>query len=126
MGRVSRAAADLRSGDARVRQPYSNLLDYVISAALIFYILTIAGLFRLRRRDRTPSGRIARSAIRCAGAVHRWRGDDPVVLFVYRTADDVAGTGHRAAGRAGVLSRGRRSAVAHSLTRASDGRAAIA
>ncbi len=27
---------------------YSNLLDYVISAALIFYIMTIAGLFRLR------------------------------------------------------------------------------
>ncbi|MDR1988925.1 MAG: amino acid permease, partial [Acidobacteriaceae bacterium] len=27
---------------------YSNLLDYVISAALIFYILTIAGVFRLR------------------------------------------------------------------------------
>jgi APA family basic amino acid/polyamine antiporter len=28
---------------------YSNLLDYVVSAALIFYILTLAGLFRLRR-----------------------------------------------------------------------------
>src|SRR5256885_2065582 len=28
---------------------YSNLLDYVISAALFFYILTIAGVFRLRR-----------------------------------------------------------------------------
>ena len=28
---------------------YSNLLDYVISAALIFYILTIVGIFRLRR-----------------------------------------------------------------------------
>jgi APA family basic amino acid/polyamine antiporter len=28
---------------------YSNLLDYVISAALIFYIMTIAGVFRLRR-----------------------------------------------------------------------------
>jgi basic amino acid/polyamine antiporter, APA family len=27
---------------------YGNLLDYVISAALIFYILTIAGLFLLR------------------------------------------------------------------------------
>lgn len=27
---------------------YSNLLDYVISAALIFYILTMFGLFRLR------------------------------------------------------------------------------
>jgi APA family basic amino acid/polyamine antiporter len=29
---------------------YSNLLDYVISAALLFYILTIAGVFRLRRK----------------------------------------------------------------------------
>src|SRR5437588_5588585 len=29
---------------------YSNLLDYVISAALIFYILTIAGIFLLRWR----------------------------------------------------------------------------
>ena len=28
---------------------YSDLLDYVISAALLFYILTIAGVFRLRR-----------------------------------------------------------------------------
>jgi basic amino acid/polyamine antiporter, APA family len=28
---------------------YGNLLDYVISAALIFYILTIVGVFRLRR-----------------------------------------------------------------------------
>ena len=27
---------------------YSNLLDYVISAELLFYILTVAGLFRLR------------------------------------------------------------------------------
>jgi APA family basic amino acid/polyamine antiporter len=28
---------------------YSNLLDYVISAALVFYILTILGVFRLRK-----------------------------------------------------------------------------
>ena len=28
---------------------YSNLLDYVISAALIFYILTVLGIFRLRK-----------------------------------------------------------------------------
>ena len=28
---------------------YGNLLDYVVSAALLFYILTIAGVFRLRR-----------------------------------------------------------------------------
>jgi len=29
---------------------YSNLLDYVVSAALLFYILTIAAVFRLRRK----------------------------------------------------------------------------
>jgi APA family basic amino acid/polyamine antiporter len=29
---------------------YGNLLDYVISAALIFYILTILGIFVLRRK----------------------------------------------------------------------------
>jgi basic amino acid/polyamine antiporter, APA family len=28
---------------------YSNLLDYVISAAMLFYILTIAGVIRLRQ-----------------------------------------------------------------------------
>jgi len=32
---------------------YSNLLDYVISAALIFYILTIAGVIRLRMKRPT-------------------------------------------------------------------------
>src|SRR5256885_1852107 len=30
---------------------YGNLLDYVISAALIFYILTIVGIFLLRRKQ---------------------------------------------------------------------------
>ncbi len=30
---------------------YSNLLDYVISAALIFYVLTIAGVIRLRMKQ---------------------------------------------------------------------------
>jgi APA family basic amino acid/polyamine antiporter len=30
---------------------YSDLLDYVIFAVLIFYILTIAGLFLLRRKQ---------------------------------------------------------------------------
>jgi APA family basic amino acid/polyamine antiporter len=34
---------------------YSNLLDYVISAALLFYILTIAGVIRLRiKRPEAP------------------------------------------------------------------------
>jgi APA family basic amino acid/polyamine antiporter len=29
---------------------YSNLLDYVVFAVLIFYVLTIAGIFVLRRK----------------------------------------------------------------------------
>jgi APA family basic amino acid/polyamine antiporter len=29
---------------------YGSLLDYVVSAALVFYILTIAGVFRLRQK----------------------------------------------------------------------------
>ena len=34
---------------------YSNLLEYVISAALIFYVLTVAGVFRLRfKRPEAP------------------------------------------------------------------------
>jgi APA family basic amino acid/polyamine antiporter len=34
---------------------YSNLLEYVISAALIFYVLTVAGVFRLRiKRPNAP------------------------------------------------------------------------
>ena len=50
VGRVSRPAADVRPGRrAAYGNLYSNLLDYVISAALIFYILTIAGVFRLRQ-----------------------------------------------------------------------------
>jgi APA family basic amino acid/polyamine antiporter len=37
------------SGAAQYGNLYSNLLDYVVFAVLIFYILTIAGLFVLRR-----------------------------------------------------------------------------
>ncbi len=66
---------------------YNNLLDYVISAALIFYILTIAGLFRLRR-TRPDADRPYRAigypivpALYIAGAATIL-----LVLFVYRTA----------------------------------------
>ncbi len=66
---------------------YGNLLDYVISAALIFYILTIAGVFRLRR-TRPDAERPYRAfgypivpALYIAGAATVL-----VVLFVYRTA----------------------------------------
>jgi APA family basic amino acid/polyamine antiporter len=66
---------------------YSNLLDYVISAALIFYILTIAGVFRLRRtrpdieRPYRTWGYPVVPALYIAGAATIL-----LVLFLYRTA----------------------------------------
>ncbi len=66
---------------------YSNLLDYVISAALLFYIFTVAGLFRLRR-TRPDAARPYRCwgypwlpALYIAGAAIVL-----AVLFGYRTA----------------------------------------
>src|SRR5689334_4239607 len=66
---------------------YSNLLDYVISAALIFYILTIAGVFRLRKlrpdanRPYRAFGYPVLPALYIAGA-----SVILVVLFIYKTA----------------------------------------
>ncbi len=66
---------------------YGNLLDYVISAALIFYILTIAGIFRLRA-TRPDADRPYRAfgypvipALYIVGAATVLG-----VLFVYRTS----------------------------------------
>ena len=66
---------------------YGNLLDYVISAALIFYVLTIAGIFRLRA-TRPDADRPYRAigypvvpALYIAGALTLI-----VVLFAYRPA----------------------------------------
>src|ERR1043166_9003953 len=66
---------------------YNNLLDYIISAALVFYILTIAGIFRLRRtrpdveRPYRAFGYPAIPALYIAGAATIL-----VVLLAYRTA----------------------------------------
>jgi APA family basic amino acid/polyamine antiporter len=66
---------------------YNNLLDYVISAALIFYILTIAGIFRLRatrpelERPYRAFGYPVVPALYIAGAASIL-----IVLFAYRTA----------------------------------------
>lgn len=66
---------------------YGDLLDYVISAALIFYILTIAGVFRLRQtRPEAPRpyrafGYPVVPALYIAGAATIL-----AVLFLYRTA----------------------------------------
>ena len=40
---------DPLTGHEQYGNLYSNLLDYVVFAVLIFYVLTIVGLFRLRR-----------------------------------------------------------------------------
>ena len=71
---------------------YSNLLDYVISAALIFYILTIAGVFVLRAR-RPKAERPYRAigypvvpALYIAGAAVIL-----VLLFLYRPATTLPG-----------------------------------
>jgi APA family basic amino acid/polyamine antiporter len=73
---------------------YSNLLDYVISAALIFYILTIAGVFRLRQ-TRPHAERPYRAfgypfvpALYMAGAATVL-----LVLFIYRPATTWPGLG---------------------------------
>ena len=66
---------------------YGNLLDYVISAALIFYILTIAGIFRLRatrpnaERPYRAVGYPVVPALYIAGAATVL-----LVLFAYRPA----------------------------------------
>jgi APA family basic amino acid/polyamine antiporter len=66
---------------------YGNLLDYVISAALIFYILTIAGLFLLRwkrpdaERPYKAFGYPLVPILYIIGA-----GTILIVLFVYQTA----------------------------------------
>ena len=71
---------------------YSNLLDYIISAALIFYILTIAGVFRLRK-IRPDAKRPYRAfayplvpLLYLVGAVFILG-----VLFIYRTATTIPG-----------------------------------
>jgi APA family basic amino acid/polyamine antiporter len=71
---------------------YSNLLDYIISAALIFYILTIAGVFRLRKlrpnveRPYRAFGYplVPALYIVCAAIIL-------VILFIYRPATTVPG-----------------------------------
>ncbi len=71
---------------------YSNLLDYVVSAALVFYILTIFGLYRLRKkwphveRPYRAFGYPVLPAIYIVGAAVIL-----AVLLVYRPATTVPG-----------------------------------
>lgn len=75
------------AGNVTYGNLYGNLLDYVISAALIFYILTIAGIFRLRQtkpeaeRPYKAFGYPIVPALYIVGAAVIL-----IVLFVYQTA----------------------------------------
>jgi len=93
-----------RKADGSYGNLYSNLLDYVVFAALLFYVLTIGGIFLLRwkRPDGgTPLQSIwvsrAAAVVYCGG--HGDHGGSPAVSDTNRGA----GHGDCAAGRAGVL-----------------------
>jgi APA family basic amino acid/polyamine antiporter len=81
------AGTDPATGQLRYGSLYNNLLTYVISAALIFYILTIYGLFRLRvkrpeiERPYRAFGYPVIPALYILGA-----GVIVLVLFIYQTA----------------------------------------
>src|SRR5262245_12510874 len=66
---------------------YGNLLDYVISAALLFYILTIAAVFRLRatRPDAERPYRVAGYPL-IPGLYVAGASVILVMLFAYRPA----------------------------------------
>jgi APA family basic amino acid/polyamine antiporter len=71
---------------------YGNLLDYVISAALIFYILTIAGVFILRKRR--PDAERPYRAFGYPFVPLLYIGGALVILallFAYRTSTTVPG-----------------------------------
>ena len=82
---------------------YGQILDYVIFAVLVFYILTIAGLFVLRRTrpdaPRLPRRRVSRAAgdLYCDGPIHRCR------TIALQTAVHVARADCCTAGHPGIL-----------------------
>ncbi len=84
---------------------YSNLLDYIISAALIFYILTIAGVFRLRIKKAQCRSAVSRFRLPLAPrALHRWRGGHTDRAVHLSPCHHMAGPDHRDPRRAGLFS----------------------
>jgi basic amino acid/polyamine antiporter, APA family len=73
---------------------YSDLLEYVISAALIFYILTVAAVFRLRQtRPDAPRPYKTRGYPVVPAAYIITAATILVVLFTYRPATTWPGLG---------------------------------
>jgi L-asparagine transporter-like permease len=75
---------------------YGNLLDYVISAALIFYILTILGIIVLRYKR--PNAERPYKAFRLSGrtcSLYHRRCCDPGSPVHLSNSDDLAGADNR-------------------------------
>ena len=83
---------------------YSDLLDYVVFAVLIFYVLTIGGLFVLApqaARCRAPLSRVRLSG--GPGAVYRrWPWSSWLILILYKTQTTWPGLVIVLLGRSGV------------------------
>jgi APA family basic amino acid/polyamine antiporter len=78
---------DAATGAVTYGNLYGNLLDYVISAALIFYILTIAGIFLLRRKQPDAERPYKAFGYPLVPALYIAAASVIlVVLFVYQTA----------------------------------------
>ncbi len=95
-----------KHGSAQLGNLYGDLLEYVISAALLFYILSIFGLFCLRT-TRPNAERLYRAfGYPVVPAAHAsvWRhGARPRGAVRLPAADEVAGAGFRGCGSAGVF-----------------------
>ena len=83
---------------------YSNLLDYVISAALIFYILTIAGVLRLRvTRPNAERPYKAWGIPAGAAGIHCWVFGGFVLFVCLPAGNHMAWLAHSADWRTGLF-----------------------
>ncbi len=83
---------------------YSQLLDFTMFAALLFYIATILGLFVLRVQRPNAERPYKAFGYPALPALYiRDGGVDLYRIIALQTTVHLAGTDHRAAGRAGVL-----------------------
>ncbi len=80
-----------------------NLLDYVIFAVLVFYVLTIVGLFVLRQNAAGCAAAVQGVRVSgAAGGVYRDGDVDLCCTLAIQASVHMAGIVAGAAGRAGV------------------------
>ena len=83
---------------------YGNLLEYVISAALIFYVLTVSAVFRLRwKRPQAVQTVSDLGLSRGTGRIYRDRRNHSDCVLRISADDHVARAAHRGARNSGLL-----------------------